>query len=377
MQVLMLSPEPPYPLHGGGAFRTASLLHYFARFAQVDLILISDSGHPAPLPARTRAFATSHPRFRATIADWPLAMREMPAARSRGIPPLIDRLAGLSASIERALAGRHYDFGIIEHFWCAPYVDLLAGCCDRNGPRPCTTSNPCCTNVAPISVTASSGQGIAASLPLRENWKRLCCRAFRTFLSPRSRCKRCPRHRPGRACLGVSELAPLGRCASVDRISSAGFFGQFRIPPQHRCRPLSARRDLARSSSRRHPELRLRLVGRGDTFIRHLLPPGSPDTTGIEVTGPVERRPCRDRPGSDRRGAAARWQRNPHQDPRSMGGGALCCRDPSGRRRIWLRRTESISPSNPIRPGLPLGSAPLVDDPESRQRIGSAGPSYF
>ena len=50
MEVLMLSPEPPYPLNCGGAFRMASLLHYFARFAKVDLILISDSGDPALLP---------------------------------------------------------------------------------------------------------------------------------------------------------------------------------------------------------------------------------------------------------------------------------------------------------------------------------------
>jgi glycosyltransferase involved in cell wall biosynthesis len=34
---------------------------------------------------------------------------------------------------------------------------------------------------------------------------------------------------------------------------------------------------------KRHPELRLRLVGRGDRFIRHLLPPES----NVEVTGPV------------------------------------------------------------------------------------------
>jgi glycosyltransferase involved in cell wall biosynthesis len=34
-----------------------------------------------------------------------------------------------------------------------------------------------------------------------------------------------------------------------------------------------------------HPELRLRLVGRGDRFIRHLLPV---EDTSIEVTGPVE-----------------------------------------------------------------------------------------
>ena len=62
-----------------------------------------------------------------------LAARYLRNARRaiRGVPPLIDRLAGLSASIERALAGRHYDLGIIEHFWCAPYVDLLAGYCDQ------------------------------------------------------------------------------------------------------------------------------------------------------------------------------------------------------------------------------------------------------
>jgi glycosyltransferase involved in cell wall biosynthesis len=29
-------------------------------------------------------------------------------------------------------------------------------------------------------------------------------------------------------------------------------------------------------------------VGRNDSFIRHLLPPGSAENTGIEVTGPVE-----------------------------------------------------------------------------------------
>ncbi len=37
----------------------------------------------------------------------------------------------------------------------------------------------------------------------------------------------------------------------------------------------------------RCPSIRLRLVGRGDTFVRHLLPPGTPDQTGIEVTGPI------------------------------------------------------------------------------------------
>jgi glycosyltransferase involved in cell wall biosynthesis len=36
------------------------------------------------------------------------------------------------------------------------------------------------------------------------------------------------------------------------------------------------------------PDIRLRLVGRGDAFIRHLLPRGSAEETGIEVTGALD-----------------------------------------------------------------------------------------
>jgi glycosyltransferase involved in cell wall biosynthesis len=39
---------------------------------------------------------------------------------------------------------------------------------------------------------------------------------------------------------------------------------------------------------RAFPDIRLRLVGRGDRFIRRLLPPGPVENTGIEVTGPVD-----------------------------------------------------------------------------------------
>ena len=79
MNVLTLSPEPPYPLEGGGAFRIASLLHYFARFAEVDLILISDSGAPALLPpGLVRASMSS--RFHATAGARSPVTFAMPAA---------------------------------------------------------------------------------------------------------------------------------------------------------------------------------------------------------------------------------------------------------------------------------------------------------
>src|SRR5579871_6663036 len=92
--VLILSPEPPYPLHGGGAYRIASLMHYFARFAQVDLVLISDSGKPAQLPpglVRSQHVIPLPHHSRSTSARW---LRNTRRAIG-GVPPLIDRVAGL------------------------------------------------------------------------------------------------------------------------------------------------------------------------------------------------------------------------------------------------------------------------------------------
>ena len=46
---LVLSPEAPYPLHGGGALRTASLIHCLARNYEVDLIVFREPSTPDPL----------------------------------------------------------------------------------------------------------------------------------------------------------------------------------------------------------------------------------------------------------------------------------------------------------------------------------------
>jgi glycosyltransferase involved in cell wall biosynthesis len=50
---------------------------------------------------------------------------------ARGVPPLVDRFAGFRGEIERALEGRRYDIGIVEHFWCAPYGEQMARVCGR------------------------------------------------------------------------------------------------------------------------------------------------------------------------------------------------------------------------------------------------------
>ncbi len=130
MKALLLSPEPPYPLRSGGAYRTASLLHYLARIATVDFILISDSGQPALLPpglVRTQHVIPLPPTGRGVVSRY---LRNARRA-IRGIPPLIDRLSGLETQVTTALGAEHYDIGIIEHFWCAPYISALRSSCEK------------------------------------------------------------------------------------------------------------------------------------------------------------------------------------------------------------------------------------------------------
>jgi len=130
---LVLAAETPYPLAGGGALRTASLLHYLALHYDVDLVVFRQPGAPHPgqqlpagvvrrvwvvdLPAHGRSFTSRAVRNALRVA--------------RGVPPLVDRFAGFGSEIGRVLEGRRYDIGIVEHFWCAPYWEQVAKVCGR------------------------------------------------------------------------------------------------------------------------------------------------------------------------------------------------------------------------------------------------------
>ena len=130
---LLLAPETPYPLAGGGALRTASLLHYLARSYAVDLLVFRQPGAPEPAAQLPRGLVR-----RVIVLDLPPHRRD-PAARAarnalrmaRRVPPLIDRFSGFAGQIGDALDGRRYALGIIEHFWCAPYWEQLSRVCNR------------------------------------------------------------------------------------------------------------------------------------------------------------------------------------------------------------------------------------------------------
>ena len=127
--VLMLCPEAPWPMYGGGALRTASLAHFFATWADLHLVIFrqpDDAAAEPDTPARI------------SWIDLPAHRRDLLSRAARnarrwaqGTPPLIDRFSGFSEQLRSCIAGSHYDLAVIEHFWCAAYVDVLRARCDR------------------------------------------------------------------------------------------------------------------------------------------------------------------------------------------------------------------------------------------------------
>jgi polysaccharide biosynthesis protein PslH len=151
-KALFLTAESPYPVVGGGAIRSASILEYLRSRYQVDVLCFAQDIDPAD----TRIQEFSEEQIRAVTAlgfpsgqddragiTPPLPRRwwrlqlphhsKHPSRRvlrnlgrwMRGVPPLVDRFAGFESEIQAALDGQHYDVAIIEHFWCAGYGSLL------------------------------------------------------------------------------------------------------------------------------------------------------------------------------------------------------------------------------------------------------------
>ena len=130
---LVLAPETPYPLAGGGALRTASLVHYLAQRYAVHLVVFRQPG--AGDPARDLPAGLVD---RVTVIDLPANRRNLPARALRNAvrlarerPPLVDRFSGFDRQVAAALDGRRYEIGIVEHFWCAPYGEQIAPACRR------------------------------------------------------------------------------------------------------------------------------------------------------------------------------------------------------------------------------------------------------
>jgi glycosyltransferase involved in cell wall biosynthesis len=273
----MLAPEAPYPLHGGGAYRTASLLHYFAGFADVDLILISESGRPALLPpglVRKQTVIGLPAHGKGMLERYLRNARRAVA----GVPPLVDRLSGLGAAIRQAIGADRYEIGIVEHSWCAPYIDQMASVCKL-------------TVLDLHNVESVLHQRCAAAS------RGLIAVGHRRFakLSQKLESRLFPEYSmilatsPKDAAL-ANRIAPSARVAVypnaipwVERPQIAvqpliAFSGNFEYHPN-----IDAVRflldEIWPEIRRRHPEFRLRLIGRNSQLFH---------APGVETTGPVD-----------------------------------------------------------------------------------------
>ncbi len=125
--ILLICPEAPYPPAGGGALRTASILEFRRGRYPAVVIVFRAPGAPDPRPAFPPGVARD-----VCVLQLPYHSRGPLARASRnagrlllGRPPLNDRFSGFAAPIAAFLKGRRYRAAIVEHFWCAPYLDQV------------------------------------------------------------------------------------------------------------------------------------------------------------------------------------------------------------------------------------------------------------
>ncbi len=280
-RALLLSPELPYPLQGGGALRTASILHYLAQHHTVDLILFRhlDSQQPiASLPPNLagRVLVLELPRHRRDKLS--RALRN--ASRLvRNTLPLLDRFEGFSAPIEAFLAGQHYRTAVVEHFWCAPYYPTLAPYADS------TVLDLHNVESALHQTTARAAHSSlerAAHLHFARTARRLEARWLPRFTEvlTASECDSA-RIRHPRTVVFPNSI-PLRPIPAVAEEEAIAFSGNFDYHPNQTAVAWFARH-IWPELSVVHPTLKWRLIGMNPGGVRHLVS----HLPRVDLTGPV------------------------------------------------------------------------------------------
>ena len=124
---LLVCPEAPFPVSGGGALRTASLATYLGVHYTLDLVLFREPGAPDPEAALPAGLARH-----VLVIHLPAHRKDAVSKTFRNlhrlarfIPPHEDRFRGHEATIFNWLGDRHYDLVCLEHFWTSSYAPLL------------------------------------------------------------------------------------------------------------------------------------------------------------------------------------------------------------------------------------------------------------
>jgi len=128
-RAVFLSPEPPYPLTGGGPLRSASLLHFLSRRFRVHLLTFVEEGSPNPEPFLPKGLVDNITTIYLPCHNRRTVSRiyRNTGRLIRGRLPLDDRFTERHSlrRVDLATEGQRYEVAVIEHFWCARYLDRL------------------------------------------------------------------------------------------------------------------------------------------------------------------------------------------------------------------------------------------------------------
>ncbi len=114
---------------GGGPLRTASLLGFLAQRFRVHLLTYVEEGSPNPEPFLPKGLVDHITTIYLPHHDKGTVSRiyRNTGRLVRGKLPLDDRFTQRQSlhRVELATEGRDYEVAVVEHFWCARYLDLL------------------------------------------------------------------------------------------------------------------------------------------------------------------------------------------------------------------------------------------------------------
>ena len=281
----ILAPESPYPLMGGGAIRTASVLHGLARSYELDLIVFRQPGDPDPRAAIPPGLVSRicvinlPPHGRGTsVRFWRSATRVI-----RHVPPLVDRFAGFERQIAAAVEGRQYNLAIIEHFWCAPYWEQLSPVSPRivlDLHNLESVLHARCSRTEAAAPALAHRIFASAALEMERRW----LPRFSRILTASSEDRRLVLERAASAEVTVYPNAvPLPPLPRVARRHAIVFSGNLEYHP-NRSAVRFFRHEVWPRLRQRWPELVWRLVGRNPSAVQ----PWTRGDPRIEVTGPVD-----------------------------------------------------------------------------------------
>lgn len=276
-EAIVLAPEAPYPLVGGGSMRTASLIEYLRRRYTVHVVTFREPGTSDPA-------AAFPPDVQVHVLNLPVhsksgmarAWRNVHRA-IRNVPPLVDRFSGFEDQLSTLVQRRRFAVGVIEHFWCAPYASVLRPSCNR---LVLDLHNIESTLLARFAETSSMpgrvllGHFARTCKALEHHWYRVFDTLLVTSEQDKSRIA-------GKAAVYPNAIPFVDQPVREKR-EEIVFSGNFEYQP-NKTAVEWFRQNVWPELRNRRPDLRWRLVGRNESGIRSSLT----DDDRIEVAGPV------------------------------------------------------------------------------------------